>query len=164
MFVIVMGVTGAGKTTIGRQLAAALGWPFYDADDFHSQENVAKMAAGMPLDESDRGPWLGQLAALITSETEKAAFGILACSALRKAHREVLRAAGNVTFVYLKAERDLISARLTARRGHYMSAGLIDSQFEALEEPEDALTVPAALTPDEIVSRIGSELAKGVVH
>jgi len=164
MFVIVMGVAGAGKTTIGRQLAAALGWPFYDADDFHSQESVAKMAAGMPLAESDRGPWLRQLAALIASETGKAADGVLACSALRKAHREMIRAAGNVTFVYLKADRDLIAARMAARRGHYMAAELIDSQFEALEEPENALTIPANLTPDEIVSLICSELAKGVVH
>jgi gluconokinase len=162
MFIVLMGVAGAGKTTIGRRLGVALGWPFYDADNLHSKENIAKMAAGIPLNESDRGPWLERLAGLIAGKARKGESGVLACSALRRSHREILHMAGDVKFVYLKADRHLILQRQSARRGHYMPSGLVDSQFEALEEPEHALVVPAALPPDEIIELIRSEIAKGV--
>lgn len=159
MIVIVMGVAGSGKTTIGRLLAKALGWPFYDADSFHPPENVRKMASGTPLTDEDRQPWLEGLRELIEALAEQEQNGVLACSALKRSYREKLESgAAEVRWVYLEADRDLIHARLADRRDHYMPAALAESQFAALEEPVRAIVVPADDRPADIVSKVRSEL------
>lgn len=159
MVVIVMGVAGSGKTTIGRLLAQDLGWSFYDADSFHPPENVRKMASGTPLTDKDRQPWLEALRELIDGLAEQKQDAVLACSALKKSYREKFGAgAAHVEWVYLKADRDLIHARLADRRDHYMPAALVESQFAALEEPAEAITVAADNRPAEIVARLRSEL------
>ena len=141
MIVVLMGVCGSGKTTIGRALAASLGWPFHDADDFHPPTNVEKMAAGIALDDADRWPWLDR----IVDELAYAGAGhghvVLACSALRQKYRDRLTHAGNVRFVYLKGDATTIAGRLADRAHKYMPASLLPSQFATLEEPVDALIV-----------------------
>ncbi len=150
--VVVMGVAGAGKTTIGRRLAAALDWPFYDADDFHPAANVARMAAGIPLTDEERQPWLTALNRLLTEHLIGGRSLVLACSALKASYRDQLRAGLTpLTFIYLRATRDVLDERLQARRGHYMPATLLDSQLAALEEPADALVIDAGAPPEAIV-------------
>ncbi len=160
MFVLIMGVTGSGKSTIGKLLSEATGWPFYDADDFHSLENVRKMASGVPLTDEDRGPWLEKLQELISERNERGENGVLACSALKEAYRAILCADDNVEVVYLKAEPDLIRSRLDRRRGHYMPPRLIESQFLDLEEPQEAFSVDAVLPPEQAVEVIRSKLGR----
>jgi gluconokinase len=149
MIIIVMGVAGAGKTTVGRHLAHTLGWAFYDADDFHPPSNVARMRRGTPLTERDRDPWLTRLEVLIRDLTIAGTSAVLACSALRARYRTRLseaavRAGGRVAFVYLRLDRALAERRLRERPGHFMPATLVESQFAALEEPRDAITLDAA--------------------
>jgi gluconokinase len=158
MLIVVMGVSGAGKTTIGAALAAALGAHFLDADDFHPPENVAKMRAGRPLDDSDRAPWLARLHDALAARAAAGQSVVMACSALKAAYRGTLARDLDVRFVHLAGTRELIEARLAARRGHYMPRGLLDSQFAALEAPDDALTVDIDATPDAIVDRIRAAL------
>ena len=158
MIILIMGVTGCGKTTIGRLLSAALGWPFYDADNFHSPVNVRKMATGVSLTDEDRGPWLDELRALVSERNERGENGVLACSALKQSYRRTLSTGANLVVVYLKAEADLIRSRLADRRGHFMPQRLIESQFLDLEEPAEAITIPAAWPPDRIVSAIRSRI------
>ena len=158
MFVLIMGVTGSGKTTIGALLAAAMGWPFYDADDFHSPDNVRKMTSGVPLTDEDRGPWLEELHELIAHHDERGENGVLACSALKEAYRRILSADADVALVYLKADPGLIRSRLASRRGHYMPPRLIESQFLDLEEPTEGIIVDAARPPEETVRAIRSNL------
>jgi gluconokinase len=147
VLIVVMGVAGVGKTTVGRRVAAELGVPFHDADDFHSEENRRKMATGIPLTEEDRAPWLRDLARRI-GEWEREGGAVLACSALRRAHREVLAsgAPGRVVFVFLDADPETIRPRLAARAGHYMPPALLDSQLATLEPPgpDEAIRVSAA--------------------
>src|SRR5262245_29468803 len=132
-----MGVAGSGKTTVGRLLASALDWPFYDADDYHSPANVRKMESGTPLTDEDRRPWLEQLRALVAEHVESHKNTVLACSALKAAYRDILSSgSGEVVTVYLKAEANLIRNRMSGRAGHFMPTALVESQFEALEEPE----------------------------
>lgn len=152
---IVMGVSGSGKTTLGQMLAQELNLPFYDADNFHPQENVEKMRRGIPLRDEDRIPWLMTLAAEIT-EWAKAGGAVLACSALKENYRRILRHSQpeKIQFVYLKASFEEIFTRLNNRKGHYFPAELLQSQFDALEEPQDALVFDATLSPKEIVARI----------
>ena len=158
-FIVVMGVSGVGKTSVGSALAARLGWPFYDADDFHPEENVAKMARGEPLDDADRAPWLERLRRLIAEHLQGERSGVLACSALKERYRDTLAAAGaGVAFVFLQGSAELIERRMLERSGHYMKAGLLASQFEALEEPEGALTVEVTASVDEIVARVVAAL------
>ncbi len=145
MIVVMMGVCGCGKTTIGRGVAEALGWSFLDADDFHPPANVAKMASGIPLTDEDRWPWLDRLRDELAAVNRRGEHAVLACSALKRAYRARLAAAGDVRFVYLKGDRETIAGRLGSREGHYMPASLLDSQLAALEEPDDALVVNAAL-------------------
>ncbi len=148
---IIMGVTGCGKTTIGKLWANELRIPFYDADDFHPRENVDKMASGTALTDDDRFPWLEQLGALIIMISRNKG-GVLACSALNELYRNYLRPGGHpVHFVYLKADKELIHERLSKRKGHFMPDVLIDSQFDTLEEPKTGITIDAAKSTDEIL-------------
>lgn len=136
-----MGVCGCGKTTIGEALAQALAWPFFDADDFHPQANVAKMASGQPLTDADRWPWLDRIAEEMHGVLARGGNAVLACSALKDAYRKRLQRAGDVRIVYLKGDQPTIAARLAERQHKYMPASLLPSQFAALEEPADALVV-----------------------
>lgn len=156
-FFIVMGVAGSGKSQVGQALAAKLGWDFYDADEFHPPANVEKMRQGIPLDDAARAPWLAALHALISGCLEKNRPGVLACSALKERYRQQLLA-GNagVRLVYLKGSYELILARLQARAGHFMKPNMLQSQFETLEEPTEALVVDIAPTVEEIVETIVS--------
>jgi gluconokinase len=156
MFIIVMGVSGCGKTTIGARLAERLGWPFYDGDDFHPARNVEKMASGQPLDDHDRAGWLARLADLIRERSAAGQDGVLACSALKEAYRELLRGAapGRTRFVYLKGSYEVILARMELRDSHFMPPAMLQSQFDSLEEPAGALTIAVTLPPAEIVQII----------
>ena len=156
MVIVLMGVAGSGKTTIGRGLADELGWKFYDGDDFHPRANVEKMARGLPLDDDDRAPWLESLRDLIRSCLARGESAVLACSALKRSYREYLLIDENVELVYLKGDYELIEGRLEGRRGHYMKPKLLDSQFAALEEPERGLTVDISLPPEKIIETIRS--------
>jgi carbohydrate kinase (thermoresistant glucokinase family) len=158
LFILIMGVTGSGKTTVGRLLSASLGWRFFDADEFHSPANVSKMAAGTALTDEDRGPWLADLRSLLIEHSALGENGVLACSALKAAYRDALTSAGRLAVVYLKADPGLVRARLASRPHHFMPSALIDSQFRDLEEPQSGLTIPAAWPAEEIVRSIRSQL------
>ena len=159
-FLIVMGVSGCGKSTIGKMLAGRLGWDFYDGDDFHPPANVAKMAADIPLDDKDRAPWLARLHGLIAESLETNRPGVLACSALKQSYRdELVRATAGARFVYLKGDYETILARMEERHGHYMKPEMLQSQFATLEEPSDAIVVDIRLSPDQIVDTILASLA-----
>lgn len=158
MIVLVMGVSGAGKTTVGQLLAEQLHWTFADADSYHSKENVAKMAAGIPLTDEDRAPWLATLRRLIESWLAAGQNAVLACSALRKIYREQLFVSPNVKLVYLRGNLPLIHERLLHRSGHYMDPALLQSQFDTLEEPAGAIIVDVTSSPSEIVQQIRGTL------
>lgn len=158
MILIIMGVTGSGKTTIGRMLAEQLGWQFADADEFHPAANVEKMRQGMALDDDDRRPWLERLRAEIINWIAQGDNVVLACSALKRSYRALLDAAPQVRFVYLKGSAQLIGERLSARHGHFAGAQILPGQFADLEEPEDSLTIDIAATPLEIVREIRAGL------
>jgi gluconokinase len=155
MVIILMGVSGCGKTTIGRLLTEELGWNFADADDFHPPANIAKMSAGQPLNHADRAPWLAALRAHIQRCLEHGEHTVVACSALKGAYRDVLAVApADVVFVHLHGSRELLHARLEARSGHYMKSGMLESQLETLEPPANALRLDVAQSPPELVVRI----------
>jgi gluconokinase len=159
-FFIVMGVSGCGKSVVGKALAQSLGWDFFDADDFHPPANVAKMASGIPLDDSDRAPWLNALHDLISSSLRADHPAVLACSALKEIYRQRLMDGNNgVRLVYLKGSYDLIWSRMEKRTDHYMKPHMLKSQFEALEEPVNALTIDIGITVDEIVREIISAMS-----
>jgi len=141
VIVVLMGVSGSGKTVVGQALATELGWPFFDGDDFHPPANVAKMAAGTPLTDADRWPWLDRLAAEMAAVNARGANAVLACSALKQAYRDRLDRAGNVRVVHLKGDEATIAARLAGRSHRYMPATLLASQFATLEEPAGAVVV-----------------------
>lgn len=150
-----MGVSGAGKTTIGKRLAAELGWKFCDGDDFHPLANVAKMRSGLPLEDEDRAAWLAAMRALIETHLREGRSAVLACSALKQVYRERLQVeAQSVRFVFLKGDYELIAQRMQKRRGHFMPPQLLRSQFEALEEPQDAVTVGIAQPVKKILAAI----------
>lgn len=152
---LVTGVAGSGKTTIGQRAAAALGWPYFEADDFHSAANKAKMAAGRPLDDADRAPWLAAIRAKMDEVRADGVSAVFTCSALKEKYRELLLAgADDVLTVYLSGDFNTILARVSRRKGHYMKADLVRSQFEALEPPQGALTFEVNQSPDEIVRKI----------
>jgi len=162
-----MGVSGSGKTTIGRALAQRLGWLFQEGDALHPPENVAKMKAGHPLDDEDRAPWLAAIAATIDAWRAQGDAGIITCSALKRRYREiVIGDRPDVRLVYLEGSRDLIGERLATRRGHFMPASLLDSQFAALEAPaadEDPITVSVGAPVAGSVARIAAFLSPGTI-
>jgi gluconokinase len=153
-----MGVSGSGKTTVGALLADRLGWPFADGDDFHPSANIEKMHAGIPLTDRDRWPWLRAIAAWIDGHRTAGGRGVVSCSALRRAYREVLRGGRpDVRLVYLKGNIALISRRQAARHGHFMPTSLMQSQFDTLEEPgadERPIIVSVEQPPQEIVEAV----------
>jgi carbohydrate kinase (thermoresistant glucokinase family) len=154
---IIMGVSGSGKTTIGRLWANELKVPFYDADDFHPEENITKMSSGQALNDDDRFPWLEQLGALIIMIARNKG-GVLACSALNELYRNYLRPGGHeVHFIYLKAGKDIIRKRLLERKNHFMTDALLDSQFAVLQEPKDAFVIDANQTLEEILEDLREE-------
>ncbi len=157
--VILMGVSGSGKTTIGQLLAKDLNWRFYDGDDFHPKANVDKMSRGIPLSDEDRASWLATLDHLIRDLISETQSAVISCSALTQKYRDRLAANRNeVVFVYLKGGYDLTRERLLKRKGHFMKAALLASQFDTLEEPEDVPTIDIAQEPDVILDRIKQAL------
>ena len=159
MIILLMGVTGAGKTTVGRALVKQLRWQFADADDFHSAANIAKMHAGIPLTDEDRAPWLQSLREVICGWLAAGDGAVLACSALKASYRDILLVSPEVKLVYLRASVAAIAARVAARTSSYMNPDLVPSQFATLEEPRDAVVIDAAGTVDESVANIRSALA-----
>ena len=159
MIVILMGVTGTGKTTVGRVLAGKLGWPFHDADDDHPASNVAKMHAGVPLTDDDRRPWLDALSRRIDATRARGESLVLACSALKHAYQHVLaHDFSDVKFVELTAPPDVLRSRLAARKGHFMNPTLLDSQIRTLEPPEGAIEVDVRPAPDAVADEIRRRL------
>jgi gluconokinase len=158
MIVIVMGVVGAGKTTIGRLLAEQCDWKFADADDFHPGSNVEKIRQGVALTDADRKPWLERLRAAISQWIAEKTDAVLACSALKRSYRQELEISPEVRFVYLKGSEHLIAERLHSRHGHFADEQILASQFEDLEEPAQAVTVSIESTPQEIVAEIRQKL------
>ena len=156
--IMVMGVSGSGKTEIGKLLSEELSRPFYDGDDFHPEANIKKMSLGNPLNDEDRKDWLIQLNKLALKHRHSGA--IIACSALKKNYRSILRAGmGNyMTFVYLNGSFELIKSRLEKRKGHFMPIDLLKSQFESLEPPSKEITVSIEETPSTIIKKIKKEL------
>jgi len=153
-----MGATGAGKTTIGTMLAAELNWQFADADAFHPPANIEKMSKGIPLNDADRAPWLDAMRKAILEWIAAGNNVVIACSALKRAYREELRASPEVKIVYLKGNYELLAERIRRRHGHFAGEGILAGQFADLEEPEDAITVDAAKSPEEIVAEIRKQL------
>jgi ribose 5-phosphate isomerase A len=166
---VIMGVSGTGKSTVARELAARLGWSFEEGDALHPEANIAKMHAGMPLTDADRQPWLERVAAWIDDQRAKKQPGIITCSALKRSYRQIIIGdRTEVRLVYLRGGRDLIAEHLAGRRGHFMPASLLQSQFDTLEEPdpsEDPLTIdvgpPAGRLAEEIIRALGASVAVG---
>lgn len=158
MVVLLMGVTGVGKTTVGVALARELQWRFADADDFHSPANVAKMRAGIPLNDADRAPWLQALHDAIVGWLDGNESVVLACSALKAAYREQLLVSPAVKLIYLHGDAGLLAERLRDRHGHYMNSSLLQSQFDTLEEPQNAISVDVGKPAPAIVAEIRTAL------
>lgn len=158
MIIVLMGVMGSGKTTVGQLLAARLEWPFLDADDFHPLGNIERLRSGLPLTDLHRAPWLATLRTRLTELIRRGDSVILACSALRSQYRAALVPAealpGTVQFVYLHATPQILRERLQARTGHFAAATLLQSQLELLEEPRNGLTLDAGPTPEVLVQSI----------
>ena len=165
IILLVMGVSGSGKTTVGTKLAERLGWAYAEADDFHPPANVAKMAAHLPLDDTDREPWLAAIGAWIDQATAAGTPAVVTCSALKRAYRDKLRTGRrNVRLVYLEVDQEAVAARLAARKDHFFPPDLLASQFRDLEPPaadEHAIRVRVDVTPDQVVDRL---LAAGVAE
>lgn len=163
--IVVMGVSGSGKTSVGQTLASSLGWPFFDGDDFHPSANIEKMANGIPLTDQDRFPWLQDLQQLVHRHLEQDQSLVLACSALKARYRAILRENNtSLRFVYLRGSFETIAERMQHRDDHYMKVGMLQSQFASLEEPDDALCVsiepPVEMIVREIIQSLG--LSEGV--
>jgi gluconokinase len=162
MSVVLMGVCGCGKTTVGRALADELGWTFLDADDFHPEANVAKMAAGIPLDDDDRWPWLDRLRGELDRIEARGEHAVVGCSALRQRYRDRLSRGRELRWVYLKGDMATIAPRMSSRKGHFMPASLLESQFAALEEPATAMVVDIRQSVDAQVAQISAALRSTV--
>jgi gluconokinase len=154
-----MGPAGTGKTTIGKLLAAQLGWDFFDADDFHPPANIEKMSHGIPLHDEDRLPWLNSIRDAMLQWDSNGRNAVLACSALKRRYRERLQINSHVKLVYLKASFELLRERLHSRKGHYAGEQILAGQFADLEEPADAVTIDTAQSPERIVAEIREQLA-----
>ncbi|MBC1216557.1 gluconokinase [Trichormus variabilis ARAD] len=154
MIIIIMGVSGSGKTTIGQMLAESLHWEFYDADSFHSLENIEKMRRGIPLDDADRIPWLQSLQTAITNWLQNNRNVVLACSALKASYRQFLLLDTDIKLVYLQGTFELIQTRLQKREHHFMNVELLTSQFASLEEPDDVIRVDISQSPQVIIQVI----------
>jgi gluconokinase len=159
MIIIMMGVSGSGKTTVGKLLAEKLGWEFFDADDFHSAANKDKMSRGIALTDEDRKDWLTSLRELLKQNIEAKQSIVLACSALKQSYRDALRINAEVQFVYLRGSYQQIEARMKERKDHYMKAEMLKSQFEILEAPSNTLIVDITKKPEEIVAIIYEEMS-----
>jgi len=159
VIVIIMGTTGAGKTTIGTMLATQLNWQFADADTFHPPANIEKMSRGIPLTDADRAPWLEAMRKAILEWIAAGKNVVLACSALKRAYRDKLRPSPEVKIVYLKGDYALFAERIRHRHGHFAGEQILAGQFADLEEPMDAITIDAAQSPEEIVAEIRKLLA-----
>jgi carbohydrate kinase (thermoresistant glucokinase family) len=156
--IVIMGVSGCGKTTIGKALANQLGLPFFDADDFHPQSNIDKMKQGTPLTDHDRMPWLSLLADNIKTWDELGG-AVLACSALKESYRNTLASLSkNMTWIYLKGSFEVIQSRLEQRNMHYMKSGLLQTQFDALEEPDYGIHISIENHPKQIISAVTTKL------
>ena len=159
MVIIIMGVEGTGKTTIGKMLAEKLGWKFYDADDYHPVANIEKMRNGIPLDDEERRPWLNEIRNLINSSLNGNEPSIIACSALKNSYREFLKQnKEQIIFVYLKGDKNTISKRLASRKGHFAGTQLLESQLRTLEEPESVITFDISKNPEVIADSIIEKL------
>jgi len=158
MIVLVMGTTGAGKTTVGKLLAQNLGWTFLDADDFHPAANIEKMKQGIPLTDADRVPWLAAMHAELTRQSAAGKDCVLACSALKKTYRDTLAAGLDVKTVYLKGSYEEMKAHILGRHGHFAGEGILAGQFADLEEPQDAIVVSVSHPPKEIVAEVRGKL------
>jgi gluconokinase len=158
MVIIIMGVAGSGKTTVGQLLARSLGWDFHDGDEYHPPANVEKMSRGVPLGDADRMPWLNEISESIGRWLKENENVVLTCSALKQKYRDLLVGKRTeVRIIYLRADREVIAARLKSRKGHFAHENLLESQFADLEEPEDVITVDASAPPEEIVEKIRRE-------
>ena len=158
MIILVMGVTGAGKTTVGTLLAQQLGWAFADADSFHPSANVEKMRQAIPLTDADRIPWLEAIHQQMVQWNASSTNGVITCSALKQSYRELLLRDLDVKLVYLQGSAALIASRVSARKGHFAPAELVASQFADLQEPDDALVVQVDRSPEEIAAEIRQRL------
>ena len=159
MIVVMMGVSGCGKTTVGRLLAKRLDWAYYEGDAFHPPENIEKMSQGVSLDDIDRGPWLASIKEAIDRCADGASDAVFACSALHRKYRRTLSAdVVDIRFVYLKGEFRTIRDRMKSRDRHYMKSNMLESQFSSLEEPDDAIEMDIKNSPQDIVERIESQL------
>lgn len=160
MVIVLMGVSGSGKSTVGKVLAEKLGWPFVEGDDYHPAANVAKMRAGTPLTDADRKPWLAALRDRMDEALARGESVVLACSALKHAYQEYLERhdPARIHYVYLEGSEEVIRERLAARTGHFMNPGLLHSQFEALEPPTDAVRIDVRETPEAAADEIRQTL------
>lgn len=156
--IVLMGVAGSGKTSIGTRLAESLGCPFLEGDSLHSVANVEKMSRGIPLNDASRGPWLAAIRARLVEAAERGTSLVVACSALKASYRRFLEDGLPVTWVYLKGAAEVIRSRLEHRTNHFLGADMLDSQFETLEEPSDAIVVDITPSPSEIVNQIIARL------
>jgi gluconokinase len=154
VIIVVMGVSGAGKTTVGRALARRLQWPFHEGDDFHPQENVRKMAKDEPLTDSDRRPWLERIRDLVARESARGGDAVVTCSCLKRAYRELVREGADVRFVHLELDPETAAVRVGGRLGHFFDASLVGSQFRDLEPPRRALTLDATRPVQELVAAV----------
>ena len=162
MIIVLMGVSGCGKTTIGTNLARYLNWEYQEGDALHPQTNIRKMSEGIPLNDDDRKPWIAKIADWIETRCIAGRDGVISCSALKEAYRQTIRGnQSDVQFVYLRGSRELLSDRLAYRKDHFMSPNLLESQLELLEEPsvdEQAMVVTIDFTPEKIVQKICDSL------
>jgi gluconokinase len=155
MVILIMGVSGSGKTTVGEKLAATLGWKFLDADEVHPASNIAKMAAGHPLTDEDRAPWLAALRARIDDFLRREVGAVVTCSALKERYRDVLLSGTHdVKLVHLRGSPELLRSRLRGRVGHFMAPNMLDSQLAELEPPKNALVLDVVHSPEELIQEI----------
>ena len=162
MAIVLMGVSGCGKTRIGEALTQTMGWPFYDGDDYHPKANINKMSQGMPLNDDDRQPWLEELYKIIREHLDRGIDVIVSCSALKAKYRETLRGdLETVRFVHLAGRAEVIYERLQHRNGHFMKAEMLQSQFADLEIPQDALSVSIDQPVNKVVAEIVEKLNLG---